>query len=54
MVCNPSGFKAFARVAVTAAIYRKLKSLKLEYPAVDEEQRKTLEEARMVLESEKD
>jgi len=50
----PADSKAFARVAVTAAIYGKLKSLNVEYPVVDEEQRKTLEEARKVLESEKD
>lgn len=49
----PADSKAFARVAVTGAIYRKLKSLKLEYPAVDEEQKKTLADARRLLESEK-
>lgn len=50
----PADHKWFARVAVAGIIYKKLKSLKLKFPTLDGEQRKGLEAARELLESEGD
>jgi PPK2 family polyphosphate:nucleotide phosphotransferase len=49
----PADTKWFTRLAVGAIILRTLKSLKLKYPEITEQQRKELLEAKRVLESEK-
>jgi PPK2 family polyphosphate:nucleotide phosphotransferase len=45
----PADRKWFMRMAVADAVVEALESLKLEYPTVDEEKRKELEEARKLL-----
>ena len=48
----PADSKPFARLAITRVIYHKLKDLKLRYPVIGEEEKKQLEDARRILESE--
>ena len=45
----PADRKWFMRMAVADAVVEALEGLKLEYPTVDEEKRKELEEARKLL-----
>jgi PPK2 family polyphosphate:nucleotide phosphotransferase len=48
----PADDKWFARLAIAAVIYRKLESLKLEYPTINEKQKTELQDARVKLTSE--
>jgi PPK2 family polyphosphate:nucleotide phosphotransferase len=50
----PANDRWFSRIALGSIIYRRFKTLKLKYPVVNEEQKAKLEEARKVLEAEKD
>jgi PPK2 family polyphosphate:nucleotide phosphotransferase len=49
----PADKKWFTRLAVSEVIVEKMKSMKLHYPAVTEEHKKELEEAKKMLEGEK-
>jgi PPK2 family polyphosphate:nucleotide phosphotransferase len=50
----PANDRWFSRIALGSIIFRRFKTLKLKYPVVNEEQKAKLEEARKVLEGEKD
>jgi PPK2 family polyphosphate:nucleotide phosphotransferase len=50
----PANDRWFARIALGAIIYRRFKTLNLEYPKVNEKQLEKLQEARDVLMAEKD
>lgn len=50
----PADKKWYSRVAIADIIVRELKSLKLEYPTLDEKAQAALEESRRLLEAEKD
>ncbi len=48
----PADHKWFTRVVVSTVIVNKMESLNLQYPQVNEEHLKSLEEAKALLESE--
>jgi len=50
----PANDRWFSRIALGIIIYRRFKTLKLKYPVVSAEQKAKLEEARKILEGEKD
>lgn len=50
----PANDRWFSRIALGSIIYRRFKTLKLKYPVVSPEQKAKLEEARKILEAEKD
>mgnify|MGYP001269896461 FL=1 len=50
----PANDRWFSRIALGSIIYRRFKTLKLKYPVVNPEQKAKLEEARKILEAEKD
>lgn len=50
----PANDRWFSRIALGSIIFRRFKTLKLKYPVVSEEQKAKLEEARKILEAEKD
>ena len=50
----PANDRWFSRIALGSIIYRRFKTLKLKYPVVSAEQKAKLEEARKILEAEKD